>query len=315
VQLAKKDIERAPGSISISLNIVDTKNNPSEAVKALNQALALAKPDLVISALSSVSKAIVPIVDEHGIPTAVTTTAMTGLPNDTQTVFRVYPTSRNFVAPVAQFMAKNHKKIAVLYVEDDFGNSNYQVFSELAQADGMEIVDHQSYTLTQEDVRSTVSRVLSSSPEAVFVTGYGPAFTRVFLALRELSPTTPVYTEIGFANPAVLDALGDAANDIVFDGTEIELEGPQSEIARRFKDEYVSAYGKTPYQVAGFAYDVLQLTVKARTSNGGVFTKQRIVSMTPYEGVMGELRLDKQGECDIALRLMRREAGKNVLVK
>ena len=75
LEMGKEDAERRyAGKLLIDLEILDSKNQPREGVLALQQALATGQRDAVICAMSSVSSAVVPIVEDKGLTTIVTTT-------------------------------------------------------------------------------------------------------------------------------------------------------------------------------------------------------------------------------------------------
>lgn len=317
IELAKQEVTNRYGTkVEISVELLDSKNQPQEGVRALQSALVQKRPDTVISAMSSVSKAVGPITERENILTIATTTALTDLTKGTKTMVRVYPTSDDFVRPIATVMAKRFNRVAVLYVHDDFGDSNQRLFGEIIKAAGKQVTASEAFELAQMDSRAVIARLLASSPEAVFVTGYGPAFVTVFKQLKEAKTDLPIYTEIGFANPATLTALGKDADGIIFDGTEMELSDPTDPKIGAFQKQYRARFGTEPYQVAGFAYDSVLLLVEASLKSGAFAkpNKQAVISVSPFQGAMGTIHFDSEGECRIPLKLMKREAGKTVVL-
>jgi branched-chain amino acid transport system substrate-binding protein len=314
VQLAKEDAQKKYPGIDLNIQLIDSKNQPKEGISALQSATISSAPDVLISGMSSVSKAVIPVVEQKNIPTIVTTTALSNLPQGTKNVIRMYPTSEDFVEPVANHMAKKLDKIAVLYVNDDFGKRNQEVFINTIKKAGKAITAAEPFELAQPDSRATIAKVLATNPKAIFVTGYGPSFINIFKQLREANKSIPIYTEIGFANPAVLTALGSTAEGIIFDGTEMELSQPSTPAVASFKTSYESKFKVAPYQVAGFAYDSISLIAQAKMKEGGSgkIDKSGMIALSPFQGVMGTITLDSQGESRIKLQLMKRVGGKTV---
>jgi branched-chain amino acid transport system substrate-binding protein len=314
VQLAKEDAQKKYPGIDIDIQLIDSKNQPKEGISALQSATTSSAPDVLISGMSSVSKAVVPVVEQKNIPTIVTTTALSNLPQGTKNVIRMYPTSEDFVEPIANHMAKKLDKVAVLYVNDDFGKRNQEVFADIIKKAGKTITVSEPFELAQADSRATIAKVLATNPKAIFVTGYGPSFINIFKQLRESNKTIPIYTEIGFANPAVLTALGTTAEGIIFDGTEMELSEPSTPSVVSFKTSYESKFKGAPYQVAGFAYDSISLIAQAKMKDGGSgkVDKAGMIALSPFQGVMGPITLDTQGESRIKLQLMKRVGNKTV---
>jgi branched-chain amino acid transport system substrate-binding protein len=315
IALGKEEVARRyQGKLEMTVEILDSRNQPTDGLSALHAAMAMKRPDAVISSMSAVSKAIVPIVEQEGILTIVTTTALTDLPKNTRTVVRVYPTSEDFVRPVAEYMARKFDRVSLMFVDDDFGNSNQRLFTEIIKAAGKRVTASEPYKLTQADSRSIVAKLLSTSPQAVFVTGYGPAFSAVFKQIREASPDIPVFTEIGFANPAILATLGTTTEGISFDGTDLELSAPQNPGMMAFRSAYQARFKAEPYQVAGFAHDCIVLLAEAAMKTGTFKkpVKADIISVSPFQGAMGQIAFDNEGECRVPLRLMKRLNGQNV---
>jgi branched-chain amino acid transport system substrate-binding protein len=316
IELAKEDIKKQYPGVEIDVQLIDSKNQPKEGVSALQAALTTGKPDIIISAMSSVSKAISPVVEKENITTIVTTTALSNLPQGTQNIIRVYPTSEDLMEPMANHMSKKFNKVAMLYLNDDFGKRNEEVFTGIVKKAGKTVTAAEPFDIKQSDSRSVIAKLLATSPEAVMVTGYGPSYINVFKQLREANKNIPIYTEIVLADPSVLTALGNTADGIIFNGTEMELSNSTTPIVLDFKKRYEQRFQSTPYQVAGFAYDSVLLLAQAKSKNieNTKISKAKLISLSPLNGVMGSITLDSQGESRIKLQLMKREAGKTIKI-
>jgi branched-chain amino acid transport system substrate-binding protein len=317
IELAKDQAaSRYPGKIEITVELLDSKSQPQEGIRALQAALLQKRPDVILSAMSSVCKAIVPIAEREDILTIATTTALTDLTKSTKTVVRIYPTSDDIVRPIAIHMSKQFDRIAILYVHDEVGDGNQRLFGEIIKGAGKQITASEPFELAQADSRTVIARLLATSPQAVFVTGDGPAFVAVFRQLKEAKADLPIYTEIGFANPSILHALGKDADGIIFDGTDMELTDPQDPEIAGFQKQYRSRFGTEPYQVAGFAHDSILLLADAAMMSGAFVKphKRSIIAESPFQVMMGTIQFDTEGECRIPLKVMKREAGKTVLL-
>ena len=317
VQLAKEDLEREyAGKLKIQFEVVDSQNKPREAVNGLRSAIARNRPAAVISGLSSVSSAIKPIVEQEGIFTVATTTALNNLVQGTQHLVRVYPTANNFAEPIARYTVGRFKTVAVLYINDDFGASVFNEYRKRLAGSQTIITSAEAYELLQKDTRTLIDRIAYNKPEAVYVIGYGPAYIRLIKQLKEQVPNVSVIADISFANPAVLAALGQDAENVVFNGTDAELTEPETEAAALFRKRYIARFNAEPFMVAGFAYDSLKLIVKASMRDGSysVPKKATAIKLSPFSGIMGIIQLDSDGESNISLRLMQRQSGKTIPV-
>lgn len=316
IDLGKDAIdEQFQGKLKLQVEFIDSKNNPAEAISALQSKIAYDRPHAVIAGLSSVSSAVKPLVEREKILTAATATASENILDGSQNIFRVYPTSRNFVEPIAGYVADKYKRVATLYIHDDFGASNYRIFRELLNKKGVTIVAEDTYELLQADTRSLVAKIAAAKPEAIYIIGYGPTYTKLFKQFKEQAPEIKIVADIALPNPAVLAALGNDVEGIVFDGTDAELSNPTTAVAAEFRKKYLERYKQEPFMVAGFAYDALMMLTRAGIASGRFTAPSRksVVALSPFDGIMGKITLDEKGENDIPLRLMQRREGQTVL--
>lgn len=313
IVIAQEEAKEKYPNLDIDVQFIDSKNQPKEGITALQSSLNSSTPDAVISAMSSVSKAVVPFVEQKNIFTIVTTTALSDLPKGKKNVVRVYPTSEDFVEPIAKYMVQNTDNIGVLYVNDDFGKRNQEVFKALVEKSGKKITSSEPFELTNIDSRAIIGRVLATSPKSLFITGYGPSYINIFKQIREVNKTIPIYTEIDFANPSVLTALGSTAEGIIFNGTDMELSNPNTASVLDFKKKYEAKFKLPPYQMAGFSYDAVNLLIKSKLTDNRPIEKIKVISFSPVKGVMGDINLNSDGESRINLRLMKRKDGKTVV--
>jgi branched-chain amino acid transport system substrate-binding protein len=318
VEIGRAEVAQRYGTkLQLNVEFVDSKNQPKEGLSAYQAAKLQNKPDAVISAMSSVAKALQPIVESDKIFTVATTTALSGLPQGTNYVVRVYPTSDDFVALTADYMADRFSRIGVMYVNDDFGKSNEAAFRQHLTAKSKEIAVEDSFELTQTDHRNSIQRLLAGGPDALFVTGYGPAYIALMKQIRESAPAIPLFTEMSLANPAVLSALGNVADGVIFAGTDLELTEPKSAPAQAFKAAYRDRFHADTFMVAGFARDSLDLIVNASFKDGGFVGpgKASAIALSPINGCVGAIQLDQAGESHIPLRLMQRKGDRTVPVE
>lgn len=314
IEIARKDIA-SYSNATFTIEVLDSKNHPQEGVSVLRQALLKGKPDVLISSQSSVTKAILPIVTKEKIFTVATTTSLSGLPQEGPTLVRVFPNSYDFVAPSVKLVASKYNRIALLYVQDEFGESNRKEAVKILSNMDRQFVRQDAFALLSTDVRETIQRTLSCNPEAIFVTGYGPAFSAVFRQLAVSAPGVPVFTDPGFTNPAVLDLLGEAASGITFLGTLLDYDAPANSLRDAFRNRYVATFDKKSYYlVAGCTYDSILWSAQILAEKGYV-AKDDWVARAPFEGVIGTIGFNQDGECSISLVTLMNKDGKNIEVK
>lgn len=318
VKLGTLSAERQyAGKIKINVTVVDSKSAPKDGVNALRYAMLTKKPDGFLVALSSVSNAVKPIVENERSLTIVTTTSMPGLPQGSSSIIRFYPTSESFVDILADHIEKRCQGVSILYVNDDFGYGNQQLMTQRLKERKKTIAFKDSFELLPRDVNSLIAKAASPSPDCIYLTGYGPGYQSIAKAFRETHPSIHLIADVGFSNPTVLEALGALAEGVAFVGLDVDLDKPSSAEAAAFAKEYIANWNARPYHVAAFAHDAIVALAAARmrapSSDQGVppLTKKLVVEGSPYTGASGKLTLDANGEIMMKLVLMRRRDGKN----
>ena len=64
------------------------------------------------------------------------------------------------------------KRLAVLYLNTDWGRASQKLFSEAAKADGVDVVASEGYQPDEKDFRSTLVRVRDAKPDAIVLISY-----------------------------------------------------------------------------------------------------------------------------------------------
>lgn len=196
------------GLPSLRLVYADTKSNPKDGLSALQQALVSKKPALVISLLSSVTKAVAPVLAEQDVPVIANAVAAPGLAKPDQGLFRVFPTSREVSAiACARLGDLNAKRVIVVYVNDEYGLGCRTTFAEEAKKVNLQILASEPFEAVQKDFRTQWERLLALNPNAVFVSGYGPGYVSVLQQLSEKAFSGTIITDFTLTAPPVFKAV------------------------------------------------------------------------------------------------------------
>jgi len=313
IELGRRELaESGEGGADVDVLYLDTMSEPEGGAAAIQAVLAKGRPDAVICALSSVSRAVIPFLEREGILTVVTAADGPDLTKGTKHVVRLYPGARDNLGPVANYMLLRFDNIAALYIDEDSGREDQRMLAKMVGDAGKTLSAAEPFESRAVDIRPAIDRVLASSPDAVFVTGYGRALVSAIRQLRELAGGMPIFSEANFGNPTVLKALGEAADGIVFDGTDLELSVSADKRTEQFRRLYRETFRTDPYHLVGFAHDSILLLAEAARKAGGKPDKAALTSLSHFKGVMGGIFLDPEGESRISLRLILRQKGRNV---
>ncbi|WP_417558409.1 ABC transporter substrate-binding protein [Mesoflavibacter zeaxanthinifaciens] len=271
----------------IELFIEDSKTSPKDGVNAANKLIATKdKPLFVFSHLSSISIAISPILKKYKIPLIAVSASDKLLDYDLAI--------RNYITPqrLAAFSFNNfHNKLniknfALIYVNDDFGNSVAENFKLECKNNNVNIVYDDVFNLTETDYKNLVLKIINSNPEGVYITGYGQPLGILIKQLKDYKYKGKICTGIEITQPELIDFLGDYANDIYFPNI-LFNNNSEKEKNVNFNEEYHKLYHKKSFSASAMAYDGIQIMLDAYQKAG--YDTQRFIEIMNMESTFNSL--------------------------
>lgn len=287
------------GLPNLELVYADTKSNPKDGLSALQQALVSQKPVLVISLLSSVTKAIAPVMAEQGVPVIANAVAAPGLAKPEQGLFRVFPTSSEVSALACERLKElGKKRVVIVYVNDEYGLGCRTTFTEQAKEAGLEILASEPFEAVQKDFRTQWERLLALNPDALFVAGYGPGYLAVLQQLAERKFSGTIMTDFTLTAPSVLKAVPGLPEGTLVVTPKIS-DAFRSEAQRTFRD---AAY----FVNVATAHDAMLLAAEATKLVSEGKSKSLIDALTiafNADGALGKVSFNDKGDVIVPMEI------------
>lgn len=307
LDLAQSEIN-ATDPRAIEIIYGDSKNNPKEGVTVFQRMVLTDRPPVIITALSSVTKAVAPLAKENN--TIVIGTAV-GLPNVTAPsdfVFRVYPEANGLAGPIAGYAAKQYATAAVVYINDDFGMSGADVFTRFFEAGGGKVVHREPYNLLEKDFRTQWEKIKRAKPDCVWIIGYGPAYSVVVRQMREMGVEATLLADMTLGLPTTLKNVGDAAEGVVY------VDGPMDP---QFASRFEAKYGEPPTSYSGYAYDIVKMldSVRRKGDVRPESIQERLAAIREFPGVMGEVTIMPNRDASLKFVLMQIRNGQQAVAE
>jgi len=235
----------------------DSKSTAADGISAYNL-LSNANVDLTVSELSIVSVPLSKIALEKKSPLLVSLVAAThsSIVNDYTTRYYTDPTnyaSPAFTDPMSPVLKS--KKIALLYRNDELGNSVKDKIQELSTENGKTIVSLDSFMPAEKDFNTAILKVKNSGADVfIFVASTSGEALGIVKAASQLSIGMPIVESSAvFAD---LDTRKQAGS-VPFYSTSYDFS--LADKAVEFKAAYVAKFGKQPNFGSGFGYDMVNL--------------------------------------------------------
>jgi branched-chain amino acid transport system substrate-binding protein len=155
----------------------------------------------------------------------------------------------------------NKKKVVMITLQNDFGQSLADGFQEMAPTYGIEILGSYQYSIKDRQFGSLVAKVKADDPEAIYASGYYFTAGPLVSQLRAAGVTCPIIGQEGYDSQKFIEIAGPAAEGVIIT-TSLDRDSTVPETAdfikafekqAGFKADMVAASGHTAVKVAADA--------------------------------------------------------------
>jgi branched-chain amino acid transport system substrate-binding protein len=296
-ELAVKEIN-AKGGRQITLYTEDGKCTGKDAAAAYQKLKSANNIEVVVGTCSPEVMSVVDSANTDGV--LVMSPSATSPDITPLKVTRVAPSDALQGKVGADLVKeKGHTKVAVLYINNDYGVAFKDVFVKEA---GDLVLGAESYAPNAKDFRTQLTKL--SEADSVFIIGFGHEAKFIIDQMKELGMEVPKY-----GGEAV------KTDDILDNGEGILLTVPSSEGESYdvFAAAYKVEFGEEPKVFSGESYDVIHVIAEAGKNNANLV--EGIKSVKSYNGAAGSVTFDENGDVTKPYTIFTVEGGKFVKVE
>lgn len=207
------------------------------------------------------------------------------------------------------------KTAAVLYdVASAYNRGIAEVFKQVFEDNGGEVVAFVDYTTGTTDFRSQLATIQSTAPDVLFLPNYKDEVSLQAQQAQSVGIESVLLGADAWGSipPEDLPLLEGAffSDQYAPDST--------SPIARNFIERYQQTYGEKPQASAAATYDALKLIFQAIQQQGqGTATaiRQGLATMGRYEGVTGVIEYRGTGDPDCSVVILKIQDGISMFYK
>ncbi len=286
-----------------NVKLVDSEFNPMKAIAAIKQATVGDDNFIVVSCITSVTAAIVPVVEELGgftIPfAALKSQALVGR----KSFQRISYNADDVAKLPADYLIKMEKVAAVLYSNEDYGIAAKDIFCKEFEAKGGQILAKIPFSTQEQNTREVIKKVIDIKSPSLYVVGVGvPAYANIFRTLKAQGYDGKIVADIVFGAPFVYTSLGADAEGITFVTSEESFSSPSTELARVFREDCL-AKGMTPYYFLAEFFDTLCVIDHILSNKCKIEQDTFSKEIKEIETASGTLRFLPNGDCCYRLKL------------
>ena len=158
------------------------------------------------------------------------------------------------------------KRVVMITMNNDFGQSLAAGFKEAADQFGIEIVNEYDYGLKDRQFGAIVAQVRASAPEAIYASGYYFTAGPLVSQLRAAGVDAPIIGQEGYDGQSFIDIAGKAAEGVIIT-TSLDRDSESSEV-RAFLDEFEAQAGYPADMVAASTHTAVKVVVDAMRRAG-----------------------------------------------
>lgn len=291
--------EGGVGGRKIAVLYEDSKASPSDGVTAFQKLVDVNKVTAVIGdAVSSVTLAIAPVAQRKRVVVLSPLSSAPAITDAGDFIFRNVPSDFLNGRAAAYFAVKDQgwKKLAVLFINNDFGTGLNHVFSSVVSSLGGQVVASESYEQGATDFRTQLLKIKSSQPDAVFLVGYKEA-PQILIQEKELGLAAKFIGTGLLEDPNVVNLAKGAAEGVYFTQLPFDASSTDS-VVKRFVNDFTRLYGSKPDIISAYGYDAANILAHAMA--GGKLTadalKDALYGTKDFPGVTGSVTFDKNGD-------------------
>ncbi len=296
----------------------DSQGDPKTGVAALQKIISIANPPVIFSGLSSVSSAVLPILERHQIVSMLLAVSLPGITERSSWAFRCHLGSDNEAEAMAAYLATTPiRRIAVAYINDEFGVGAVAVFRQVAENKKLVVTATEAYSKEASDFRTLLTKLRRTNPDAIYVIGYVNSSVLLIKQLRELGMRVPVLGNLTLSLPSFLQLGGQALEGAIFTVTPFDIQQQESSQLKSFVRTYRARYREEPNVYAAFAYDAMMMVAQAAQNQefSALRIREGLLEISDYQGILGKLNVEPNGEIEFPTRIVQNQGGAIVPVE
>jgi branched-chain amino acid transport system substrate-binding protein len=218
VEMAAEEINAKGGILGrkIDLSSYDTQTDPGVSRAQVQKALD-GEPYVIVGPIFSGSvKVNMMLAQKAGVPQFTGAAAPDITATGNPWIFRTATSLQIMVPRTADLVMDKlgAKKVAIVFVNDDFGKAASALFQKAAAAKGVAIVANISTEAGQVDFTSDALKIKSAGADAIYLTLHEEENARFLKEARRQKLPGAIVGEGTTIHPKVIELAGDAANGV-----------------------------------------------------------------------------------------------------
>jgi branched-chain amino acid transport system substrate-binding protein len=296
------------------LNVIyeDSRTSPKDGVAAMNKLVHADKVPAVMTTLTGVTKALVPIAEQNKV-ILTTSATLPGITEGTKYVFRNSTNLGAEISRLVELTSGKYPKAGVLWVNLEWAKWGRTAFVADFEKRGGKVVADESFDPAATDLRAQLTKIKAAAPDVLLVLAYKTTGIALKQA-RELGIRSQLVGTLDFELPEVVQIAREAAEGAIYTKAAFDPGNPSNDTMRRYVQEYRRRYKKDPEVYSATMYDMLRILAVAVAQSDGTPDGMRkvVLGLKNYPGASGTTTFLPNGDVIKAVDLKVIKDGKHV---
>ncbi len=300
-ELAVEQINAAGGVLGRPLELVtyDDQAKPDQAVPVANKLLGEGIRAAISGSYSGATRAAAAVFQQAKMPYL---SAYAIHPDITRTGEYVFRTAsmgevqgRGGAKLIGEILGR--KKVVLITLDNDFGQSLARGFKEKAGDFGIEILNEYTYSIKQRQFGAIVASVKRDAPEAIYASGYFFTAGPLVSQLRAGGVRATIVGQEGYDSQNFIDIAKAAAEGVLIT-TALDRDSDRPEV-RTFIEAFEKKAGFPADMVAASTYAAVQVLAQAFERAGGTdgaAVREALAGTRDFPTAIGPITFNALGE-------------------
>lgn len=317
LEMALEDLAKEGWIKGRKLEVIreDCQAQPKLGIAGLTKLINIHKVPAFMTYGSSIVLALAPIAEANKVVLLNTMAVSEKIRHAGDFTFSNIAGSEVEVVQAAEFAFKElkAKKVAVLFVNNEFGLSGKTVFTQGLGKLGGVVPAAEAHEIGATDYRTQLTKIRAASPDLIFMYSHDKEIGHALKQAKQLGVKTPWLVFSGANAPVTFEIAGPALEGVIMPQWPYDPVGgtpKMKEFAKRYQDKY----GKSPVIYVATCYDGYRLLAEALRAGAtsGPEIRDFLYKVKNYEGITGTINFDQDGQVIWPARFMVVRDGKLV---
>ncbi len=302
IDLAVEEINREGGVNQRLIEIVyeDSLGDSAMGVEVYQKLSNIDKIKVYLATLSNVSLSVGPLAQKNKDILFVVGSASPSIAKTGDFVFKNNIDTGGEATEMAKFAHNilSYRKIAILMVNSDAGQTYAQHFRSVFESLGGEIVFSELYGEEDSDHRTSLSKIKSLQPEAIYIMDRTKGLADVLIEAEEWDLGIPFLGIYGTESSKLLELVGkEILEGIIYTTSIYDPDGPDP-LMKEFNRKFEEKYGYKAEYFAALGYDNMRMLAEVMKRcddpENTICIKDKLFNLY-YKGVTGETSFNEVG--------------------